>query len=156
MQRVTVSLDEDQALQFDETCQRLGYRSRSEAVRDIVRDMVESRRLAEHPDAQCVASFSFVYDHHVRTLAQRLVEIGHEHHELVVSTTHVHLDHDTCLETMILKGRAAAVRAFADGIQAERGVRHGVVNLITVTPNDHHAAAQAHGHKGHGHLTPRS
>lgn len=156
MQRVTVSLEEDQALEFDRTCQRLGYSSRSEAVRDIVRGMVERHRVAEHPDSPCVASFSFVYDHHVRTLAQRLVEIGHDHHELVVTTTHVHLDHDTCLETMILKGRAEAVRAFADGIQAERGVRHGALNLISVAPNDDHHGAHSHGHSGHVHLSPRS
>ncbi len=141
---------------FDATCERLGYRSRSEAVRDIVREMVESRRLAEQPDAPCVASFSFVYDHHVRSLAQRLVEIGHDHHELVVSTTHVHLDHHTCLETMILKGKAVAVRGFADSIQAERGVRHGALNLISVDPNDDHEANHGHGHGGHAHLSPRS
>jgi CopG family nickel-responsive transcriptional regulator len=103
----------------------------------------------------CVANLSYVYSHHARALAERLIGIQHEHHDLVISTTHVHLDHDECLESAILKGPAAEVRALADRIQAERGVRFGSINMISVTRNDHHHGEQHHHHSGHDHLTPQ-
>ncbi len=155
MQRVTVSLDETLALAFDELSSEQGYQSRSEAVRDLVRKAVERRRLQGQDAAFCVANLSYVYDHHTRSLAQRLTSVQHDHHDLVVSTTHVHLDHDTCLESTILKGPTAEVRALADRIRAERGVRHGDINLISVEPHDHHAHAGDHTHSGHAHLSPR-
>lgn len=154
MQRVTISLDEDLAAAFDKLVATTGYQSRSEAVRDLVREKVEKRRLARDDDGLCVASLSYVYDHHVRDLATRLVEVQHTHHDLVIATTHVHLDHDTCLETTLLKGPAKAVRALSDAISAERGVRFAEINLISVTANDDHGAAVTHHHHGHAHLTP--
>ena len=132
MQRVTVSLDEDVAAAFDALALEQGYASRSEAVRDLVRRAVDDRRLQQTGDTLCVANVSFVYDHHVRSLAQRLMTLQHDHHDLVISTTHVHLDHDTCLESVLLKGQIDDVRALADGIQAERGVRYGAVNLVSL------------------------
>lgn len=152
MQRVTISLDEGLATAFDEHSAEQGYQSRSEAVRDVVRKAVERRRAAANEAGHCVANLSYVYDHHVRTLAQRLVEIQHASHDLVVSTTHVHLDHDTCLESAILKGPTAAVRALADRIIAERGVRFGELNLITVAEG--HSHTHAHGEDDHVHLSP--
>jgi len=80
-----------------------------------------------------------IYNHHVRDLAERLTLAQHEHHDLVVTTTHLHLDHEHCLENAFLKGSTAAVRAFADRILAERGVTHGQLNLITVASGDEHA-----------------
>lgn len=133
MQRVTVSLDEDVAGAFDVLSQEQGYRSRSEAVRDLVRRAVDDRRLQlqQSHGGLCVANLSYVFDHHTRSLSRRLTALQHDHHELVISTTHVHLDHDTCLESTILKGPIADVRSLADGVQAERGVRFAAVNLIS-------------------------
>ena len=104
---------------------------------------------------QCVASLSYVYNHHVRDLAERLTIAQHAHHDLVVATTHVHLDHEHCLENVFLKGSTAAVRTFADRIRAERGVTHGQINLITVDGGDTHTLSGAHHHHGHMHLTPQ-
>lgn len=154
MQRITISLDGELALAFDAIVGEQGYQSRSEAVRDLVRQAVDARALAVAPASHCVASLSYVYDHHIRSLAARLVAIGHAHHDLVVATTHVHLDHRNCLETAILKGPSSAVAALADAIRAERGVRFGAINVISVEPNDRHDTA-AHSHHGHGHLSPR-
>jgi CopG family nickel-responsive transcriptional regulator len=134
MQRVTISLDEELAESFDTLIASQGYQSRSEAMRDLVREAVGERRLQS---GHCVASLSYVYDHHVRVLGQRLVQMQHDRHDLVVATTHVHLDHDSCLETSILKGEVAAVRAFAEAIQAERGVRFAKINLISVGAGVH-------------------
>jgi metal-responsive CopG/Arc/MetJ family transcriptional regulator len=83
-------------------------------------------------------------------------EAQHQHHDLVVSAMRVHLDHDHCLESVILKGPTGAVRSFANRIEAERGVRHGQVNLVTVETGDAHHGLGAHHHRGHMHLIPRS
>lgn len=154
MQRITISVDADLAAAFDDVVRVQGYQSRSEAVRDLVRQAVDARDLVAEEGSNCVASLSYVYDHHVRAMAARLTSIGHAHHDLIVSTTHVHLDHRNCLETTILKGATGAVRALADAIRAERGVRFGALNLIRVEPNDWHAGGE-HSHDGHGHLSPR-
>lgn len=132
MQRVTVSLDEEVATAFDAIAEEQGYASRSEAMRDLVRRAVDERRLQATGDGLCVANLSYVYDHHVRALAGRLVELQHEHHDLVIATTHVHLDHHNCLESTLLKGSVDAVRSLTDGITAARGVRYGAVNLVSM------------------------
>ena len=131
MQRLTISVDDDLAASFDALVAKRGYTSRSEAMRELVRRALDEQRVEAGGNAPCIANLSYVFDHHLRDLSQRLTEIEHDHHELVVSTTHVHLDHDTCLESAILRGPIDAVRALANAVQAERGVRFGALNLIS-------------------------
>ncbi len=156
MERITMSLDENLAKDFDLIIKERGYASRSEAIRDLLRQEVETHRQARDGKAQCVANFSFVYNHHERNLAERLTEAQHQQHDLVVASTHVHLDHEHCLESIILKGPATAVRGLADRTQAERGVRHGMLNLVTVKVGDGHYRLGDHRHAGHLHLLPRT
>jgi CopG family transcriptional regulator, nickel-responsive regulator len=156
MERITMSIDETLAKDFDALIRKRGYESRSEAMRDLLRREVEANRVAYEPLTHCVASFSYVYNHHERDLAERLTEAQHAHHDLVVAAMHVHLDHDNCLESVVLKGPTAAVRGFANDLQAQRGVRHGQVNLITVSTSDAHHGPGTHRHHGHVHLIPRS
>ncbi len=153
MQRVTISLDDDLAQAFDALARTRGYASRSEAVRDLVRRDVDGARLAG-PRGTCVATLSYVYGHRTRALAARLLDLQHAHHTLVVATTHVILDHDAVLETVVLRGPTAAVTAFADAVIAERGVRFGSVNVVAVEPNDRHADPAPHHHHGHAHASP--
>jgi CopG family nickel-responsive transcriptional regulator len=154
MQRVTISIDESLAEAFDDLVEATGYQNRSEAVRDLVRRAVEARRLEIAPGAHCVASLSYVYDDRTRDIAHRLARIAHDNHDLVVSTTQVPLDHETCFASTILKGPTRAVQALSDRIRAERGVRFGDINLISVDPNDSHADDGGHRHHGHAHLSP--
>jgi CopG family nickel-responsive transcriptional regulator len=157
MQRVTISLEESLAEEFDALRVGQAYQSRSEAIRDIVRQAVEKERQASLESGRCVACLSYVYDHHVREMAQRLIELQHNHHDIVVSTTHVHLDHDTCLETAILKGSISVVRALADAIKSERGVRFAHINLISVKADSHvHAEGGEHSHDPELHFTPHA
>jgi CopG family nickel-responsive transcriptional regulator len=156
MERITMSIDEGLAKEFDALIAKRGYTSRSEAMRDLLRREVEANRVAYEVRSHCVANLSYIYNHHERELAERLTEAQHAHHDLVVSAMHVHLDHEHCLESVILKGPTAAVRGFANGIQAERGVRHGSINLVTVELGDTHRGGAAHHHRGHMHLIPRS
>lgn len=154
MERVTMSLEDDLLAAFDEMIAGRGYTNRSEAMRDLMRREVEAHRVKYHPRTNCVASLSYVYNHHVRELSERLMEAQHAHHDLMVSTSHVHLDHEHCLENAFLKGSNMAVRRFADAILAQRGVAHGQLNVITVESGDQHLLTGAHHHQGHMHLTP--
>ena len=156
MERITMAIDEALAKEFDALIEKRGYGSRSEAMRDLLRREVEANRVRYEAKSHCVASLSYVYNHHTRDLAERLTGTQHEHHDMVVATMHVHLDHEHCLETSVLKGSTAAVKSFADRIIAERGVRHAQINLITVEPGDAHAMPGTHRHHGHMHLIPRS
>jgi CopG family nickel-responsive transcriptional regulator len=157
MQRVTVSLDESLADEFDELVGARGYQNRSEAVRDLMRQAVEARRLERGESRLCVANLSFIFNHHERALAERLTEAQHAHHDLVLSSMHVHLDHENCLESVMLKGPTPDVRAFADQVRAERGVRFGNLNLVSVEGGEKHRDHAPHSHRGHTHthLSPR-
>jgi CopG family nickel-responsive transcriptional regulator len=155
MQRVTVSLDEALAETFDELLRARAYQSRSEGVRDLIREAVERWRDERRDSDHCVANLSYIYDRQTRTLAQRLSEMQHAHHDLIAATTTIPLDHDHSLESVLLKGPTAKVRAFADQVRAERGVRFGAVSLVGVDRGDEHHHAGAHSHTGHAHLSPR-
>lgn len=143
MERFTISLEEKLAREFDGLIAERGYANRSEAVRDLLRAELERSRLRDQPRGQCVASLSYVFNHHERDLAERMTSLQHDHHELTVSTMHAHLDHDHCLETVILKGDVRAVQRFADAVCAERGVHHGKVNLISVEMHQPHVEQKA-------------
>ncbi len=150
MDRFTISLDENLATAFDELIRIRGYTTRSEAVRDILRTHLQHNREQQDTKGSCVANLSYVYNHHERELAERLVSIQHAHHDLTISSMHAHLDHDQCLETVMLKGPVKQVRKFAQDIIAERGVRHGLLNLVSVELS----RAHSHGGAAHRHLTP--
>jgi CopG family nickel-responsive transcriptional regulator len=156
LDRFTISLDESLAQAFDALIRERGYANRSEAVRDIIRQLLETQRLDKQEAPHCVASLSYVYDHHERHLAERLTELQHLAHDLVVSAMHVHLDHDNCLETLFLRGHTKEVRAFAGKLSAERGVRHGQLNLVPVEQD--HATHHHHDRliSGHVHSRPKT
>ena len=153
MQRLTISLDDDLAVAFDALQQARGYVSRSEAVRDIVRRSVDAARHDADVGAHCVASLSYVYDFRIRSLAVRLLALQHDHHDLVAAATHIILDHQSLLQTIVLHGPTGAVRALADRICAERGVRYGAINLVGVSPNDRHGVADKHHHDRNNHAS---
>jgi len=151
MRRITISVNDDLADEFDWLLDQRGYQNRSEAFRDLVRGALEADRLASDSASHCVACVSYVYNHHERDLAARVMAAHHAHHDLSVSTMHVHLDHDHCLEAAILRGPTAAVKRFSQLLIAERGVRHGRVNLVPVElghphAHDHDDAASSRPH----------
>ena len=163
MERFTISLDDKLALEFDTLITLRGYGTRSEAVRDLLRAELERTKQQTSPGGDCIACVSYVFNHHERDLAERITGMQHEHHELTVATMHAHLDHDHCLETVILKGDTRDVQQFTDALCAERGVHHGHVNLISVQSHEPHAKPRLrklgkpghvhkHGIGGHPHL----
>lgn len=126
--RFSVSLEPVLLAAFDRLCEERGYATRSEAIRDLLRDRLLSQQ-DDESDAQRVAVVSLVYDHHARRLADRLVDRQHERHDLVVATLHVHLGSDHCLEVIVLRGSARDIRRLGNELVATKGVLHGDIRL---------------------------
>jgi CopG family nickel-responsive transcriptional regulator len=145
MQRLTITIDDDLVAEVDDFIGQRGYANRSEAFRDLLRGGLEQSGDATAGNRPCIATLSYVYDHAARELPKRLTKDFHEHHDLAQATLHVHIDHDSCLEVTVLKGRGAEVKAFADQIIAERGVRHGHVVMMPIEAE--HAHPHAHQHR---------
>jgi CopG family transcriptional regulator, nickel-responsive regulator len=146
VQRLTITVDDDLVAEIDRFIAARGYANRSEAFRDLARSGLEKFSTETAQTRQCVATLSYVYDHAARQLPNRLTRDFHDHHDLAQATLHVHLDHDSCLEVTVLKGLSSDVKAFADHVIAERGVRHGhVVFMPTDTVEGRHEHRHAHG-----------
>ena len=127
--RFGVSLDTELLEPFDELCRRKSYGNRSEAIRDLIRRVLVEERWQAEP---CGAgTLTLVYNHHKNDLARRLLDLQHEEHETIITTMHVHLDHDNCLEVLVLKGDPQRVRALADRLIACKGVKHGTFTATT-------------------------
>ena len=133
MERVTISMSDEFAAELSAFMENAGYANRSEALRDLARLGLQNARLNEESKGECFATLSYVFNHHTRELSKRLTAAHHDNHHLHVATMHVHLDHENCLEVSVLRGKAGAVRDFANGVIAERGVTHGQVSFIPVT-----------------------
>jgi CopG family nickel-responsive transcriptional regulator len=130
MQRITISIDDDLLATLEWLSVRRGYSSRSEALRDMVRE-ARGREDLEHDDgAPCLATVTYVYEHDKRDLPRRLTHAQHDHYDLSVATLHVHLDRRNCLEVAVLRGTVDAVRAFADAVTTQRGVRYGRLHIL--------------------------
>ena len=129
--RFGVSLEEDLLTAFDAWRERRESPSRSEAIRDLIRAALVEETTAQG-EAQAVGTLSLVYDHHHSDLAQRLTELQHDVHDLIVTTLHIHLDHDNCLEVLVLRGRSAEISGLAQRILAVKGVKHGQLALSAV------------------------
>lgn len=130
LSRIGVAIDTDLLERFDQLIAKRGYTNRSEAFRDLIRDAMIEQHAAK-PDALVFGTLTLVYDHHVRRLSEKLTDIQHEHHHNILSTLHVHLDHDNCLEVIVLKGKSAAVQRLADALIATKGVKHGRLTITT-------------------------
>lgn len=154
MHRITISLDDELANALDEFLNARGYSSRSEGVRDLVREAMTQPSEVRARHSNCVANLSYIYNHRIRALASKLADLQHAHHDLIASTTLIHLDHENSLESIMLKGDTEAVLAFADRVGSERGVRSKLINLVGVEPHDHHDHAHDHQHSGREHLSP--
>ena len=128
--RVSISLETALLEAFDRFLAARGYENRSEALRDLIRDRLV-REEAERAEGERVAVVTLVYDHHARELAARLIDKQHHHHDLVVSTLHVHLGERHCLEVSVLRGPAEKVRHLGDELLATKGVLHGEVTLTS-------------------------
>jgi CopG family nickel-responsive transcriptional regulator len=127
--RTGISLERELLADFDRLIARKGYGSRSEAIRDLVREHSVEADVARNKVV--VGALTVVYDHHQPRLSERLIAAQHHYHGKVLATTHVHLDARHCLEVVIVKGRSAEVQHLADHILSLRGVKHGKLVMTT-------------------------
>jgi len=136
MEKITrfgVSIEPDLLKKFDKMIKKEGYTNRSEAIRDLIRDNLIKEK-NKNPDAKSIATLTMVYDHHVRNLTDKLLDIQHDHTKEILTTTHVHIDHHNCLEVLVLKGKTRNIQKLADNIKALRGIKHGELVITQSSP----------------------
>jgi CopG family nickel-responsive transcriptional regulator len=134
--RFTVSLESDLLDEFDRYLREVKFPTRSEAIQHLMREALNQHAwLADAQDA--AATLTLVYDHHRTRLSEKLLDLQHRHAEMVVSTMHVHLDHDTCLEVIVLRGRAAALQEMALELRGLKGIHKGQLVLAAASPHAH-------------------
>ena len=125
--RFGVSLEEELLQKFDDLIRRRKYTNRSEALRDMIRQ--ELLKQEWEAGGEVSGAITFIYDHHTRELLSKITDIQHDSQEVIISTQHIHLDHDHCLEIVAVKGRVKKVLKLADSIKAIKGVRHCALSM---------------------------
>jgi CopG family nickel-responsive transcriptional regulator len=128
LSRIGVAIDSDLLDKFDQHIARRGYTNRSEAFRDLIRDELV-QEASESPEHPVVGTVTLIYDHHVRMLSDKLTDLQHDAFHNVLSTMHVHLDHDNCLEVLVVRGKSKDVRRIADALISTKGVKHGHLSI---------------------------
>jgi len=133
--RFTVSLEADLLEEFDSYCKGNHFATRSEAIRQLLREAL-TEHAWEAGGREAAATLTLVYDHHRTQLSDRLLDIQHKHTDVIIASTHVHLDHNHCLEVIFLRGRPKALRDIAAQLQGLKGIRKGqlVVANTAQTP----------------------
>ena len=128
--RIGIAIPEDLLEEFDRLIEKRGYGIRSEAVRDLIRkELVDE--ISASPNSEVYGTVTLIYDHHARLLLDKLTEIQHQYHEAIISSLHVHLDHDNCLEVILVRGKSTLVQKLANALIATKGVKHGRFMLTT-------------------------
>ncbi len=129
VERIGVSLEKDLLAKFDRLIGQQGYQSRSEVIRDLVRQQLSSEQL-DNPSANAVAAVCLVYDHHASNLMRKLTALQHSHLLQTISSLHIHLGHHDCMEIIVLRGRIGQIKKVADNIISQKGVKLGKINLV--------------------------
>jgi CopG family nickel-responsive transcriptional regulator len=127
--RFGVSLDHHLLDDFDRHISRKKYTNRSEALRDLIRDNLVGLEWDENKET--VGTITIVYDHHVHDLTDKLTHIQHRYHRNILSSLHVHLDHDHCLEVLVVRGKGGEIKKVSDILIGTKGVKHGKLAMTT-------------------------
>ncbi|MEA3493133.1 MAG: nickel-responsive transcriptional regulator NikR [Candidatus Margulisiibacteriota bacterium] len=130
IERFGISAPEDLLEKFDKISLQRGYTSRSEAIRDLMRDNIVEQSIAE--DKEVVGTVTIVYNHHTRALADKLTDMQHDFYKNIISSTHIHMDHHNCLEILVVKGKAQNVKDIGNRLISTKGVKHGKL-VVTAT-----------------------
>jgi CopG family nickel-responsive transcriptional regulator len=131
--RFGVSIPRKLSQQFDKYLRDKNYKSRSEGIRDLIRHALIQSEIEEN--VEVVAVTSILYDHHKRELSERLIELQHSKNNLVLSSTHIHLDHHNCIEVIIMRGLSQDVKQLSDALIATKGVKHGTIEMSSTGKN---------------------
>jgi CopG family nickel-responsive transcriptional regulator len=127
--RFGVSIDQDLLENYDRLINERGYATRSEALRDLIRDALIQQKIEMQTDIQALGSLTLVYDHHARNLAQEMGEIQHRFHDNILSVMHLHVSHDDCLEIVALRGIVSEIAELANALLSLKGIKNGKLFL---------------------------
>ena len=125
--RFGISIDKNLLDRFDRLIREKKYTNRSEAFRDLIREELVKRAWKEGKEV--AGAITFIYDHHQRDLLSKIMDIQHHFQKLIISTQHIHLDHENCLEIVAVKGNSTEVQKLADTLKSIKGVRHGTLSM---------------------------
>ncbi len=128
--RFGVSIDDGLLSQFDRLITNKGYTNRSEAIRDLIRDSLVQTEW-ESATQETIGTITLVYNSHTHELSDLLTRLQHGHYQAIISTTHIHLDEENCLEVLIVRGRGQDIKKISDQMTSARGVKHGRLSLTT-------------------------
>lgn len=127
--RFGVSIDQDLLENYDRLISERGYATRSEALRDLIRDALIQQKVELKPETKALGSLTLVYNHHASNLLEQMTEIQHKYHNLILSVMHLHVSHDDCMELIALRGKVAEIVALADGLLSLKGIKNGKLFL---------------------------
>ncbi len=127
--RFGVSIDQDLLENYDRLIAERGYATRSEALRDLIREALIQQKIEMETGTKVLGSLTLVYDHHARNLSQEMAEIQHNFHDLVLSVMHLHVSHEDCMEVIALRGVVADVVELANGLLSLKGIKNGKLFL---------------------------
>jgi len=127
--RFGVSIEQDLLENFDRLIAERGYATRSEALRDLIRESLVQQKIETETDTRVLGSLTLVYDHHASNLVQEMGQIQHGFHNLVLSVMHLHVSHDDCMEIIALSGKVAEIVKLANGLLSLKGIKHGKLFL---------------------------
>jgi CopG family nickel-responsive transcriptional regulator len=136
MERITrfgVSIEPNLLKKFDVMTKKKGYTNRSEAIRDLIRANIVQEKNADITQ-KGLGTLTIVYDHHSGPLTERLLDLQHQHYTEILTSTHIHIDHDNCLEVLILQGKIRDIQTLADNIKALKGIKHGELVFTVKSP----------------------
>ena len=122
--RFGVSIEPELLTKFDKITKKEGYTNRSEAIRDLIRKNLIMEKSTD-PKSESIGTLTMIYDHHTGNLTNKLLELQHNHHNQILSTTHIHIDNHNCLEVLVLNGKTGELQKLADNIKALKGIKHG-------------------------------
>jgi len=125
--RFGISLPKDLLDKFDKLIREKSYSNRSEAFRDMIRQ--ELIKMEWQEGGEIAGAITLIYDHHKRELVNKLTDIQHDHQKVIISTQHIHLDHDNCLEIIAVRGHPKEAQKLADMLKAVKGVKHGTLSM---------------------------
>ena len=128
--RFGVSLEKELLAKFDKLIGEKDYPNRSEAIRDLIRENLVKKEWAAEGE-EVAGAITLVYDHHKRELVNKLTDIQHDFHRLIISTQHIHLDHNHCLEIAVVRGKPKEVERLAQKMRSTKGVKHGALTMAT-------------------------
>ena len=122
--RFGVSIEPTLLKKFDHMIAKEGYTNRSEAIRDLIRKNLIHETI-QNQNTEAIGTLTMIYDHHTGNLTNKLLDLQHQHHKEILTTTHIHITHNNCLEVLILQGKTRNIRQLADNITSLKGIKHG-------------------------------